>query len=483
MAEKSLELKEKIAIIGTGNYGIAIGKRLLDYGFHVIFGSREPNPSYVKECLNSDSVEVTKISQAFSKSDKFVFLAIAAKNYEKFLNELLNEIRNTSIDDKSKIIIELSNLTDKIDDENMVKSNAEALEEMIKDIFENKHDNLLKGKVNVVKGFNLVNSYTMSTFNYGENKGNVECIPFAGNDIESKNLVIKLAQRLGFQGFDVGPLAQSLKLELTNKKTFVEWIFPCLLTFLFVIFNLVWMFLFYFLFPKKPHTFEKFIKNFSPLAHLNKCLGFSALQILAFVYFASILASLYQLKYNTKYKRFPKYLDFWLKTRKQFGLLAFLLASVHAIASLIITGPSYLQNWYKDIQPNENKFNLTKLTLNGEINMITGFSAYILFVLVALSSINSIAQSLNWSEWRFVQTKLGITCLFVSLLHAIAMYVNIVLSKDNYSTIYLLTRFKLISIYFPAFVLLIRFVFAYFLPISKRLNRIREGLLIKPQQV
>jgi hypothetical protein len=62
---------------------------------------------------------------------------------------------------------------------------------------------------------------------------------------------------------------------------------------------------------------KKFIAKFSPLEHLNKVLGFSSLQLLAFVYCGSVMAAIYQLKYGTKYKRFPKYLDFWLKTRKQ----------------------------------------------------------------------------------------------------------------------------------------------------------------------
>ncbi len=159
-------------------------------------------------------------------------------------------------------------------------------------------------------------------------------------------------------------------------------------------------------------------------------------------------------------------------------MLAFLLATIHAIASLITLGPNYLETWYKTTDA--NKFNLTKLSLNGEINMITGFTTYIVLSLVALSSINSIAASLNWSEWRFVQTKLGMTALFLGLLHAISMYLNIYLDKEkyNYSTKYLLTRVKLISIYFPAIVVILRLIFSYLPPISSRINKIRDGSLV-----
>ena len=159
-------------------------------------------------------------------------------------------------------------------------------------------------------------------------------------------------------------------------------------------------------------------------------------------------------------------------------MLSFLLATVHAIASLITLGPNYLDTWYRTTDV--NKFNLTKLSLNGEINMITGFCGYIILSLVALSSVNSIASSLNWSEWRFVQSKLGLSALVIGNLHAISMYINIYLDKDkyNYSTTYLLTRVKLISIYFPAIVIILRFIFAYLPSIKNRLNKIRDGSLI-----
>ena len=63
---------------GTGNYGIAIGKRFLKFGgFRVIFGSRNPNKDYLQECLNSPgqsmNYEVTTIKDAWNLSQKVVF--------------------------------------------------------------------------------------------------------------------------------------------------------------------------------------------------------------------------------------------------------------------------------------------------------------------------------------------------------------------------------------------------------------------------
>ena len=93
MSDEALTLNEKITIIGTGNYGIAIGKRLMNYGYDVIYGSRNPNFDYLKECFNDQNkFTVTTIIDACLKTDKFIFLAISAENnnYENFANELNN---------------------------------------------------------------------------------------------------------------------------------------------------------------------------------------------------------------------------------------------------------------------------------------------------------------------------------------------------------------------------------------------------------
>jgi DMSO/TMAO reductase YedYZ heme-binding membrane subunit len=121
------------------------------------------------------------------------------------------------------------------------------------------------------------------------------------------------------------------------------------------------------------------------------------------------------------------------------------------------------------------------MTLNGELNIIFGILSFLIMILVALSSINSIANSFNWSEWQFVQSKLGISCLTVGLIHGIFMYARIYLEKDefSYTTTYLLTRVKLIALYLPTLVLVLRFLFAYFTPLSNRIQMIRDGTLVR----
>ena len=64
---------------------------------------------------------------------------------------------------------------------------------------------------------------------------------------------------------------------------------------------------------------------------MNLYLAQHALTMLALCYLPGCLAGYIQLFRGTKYSRFPKFLDRWLKMRKQLGLLMLLSASLHVI--------------------------------------------------------------------------------------------------------------------------------------------------------
>lgn len=475
------EKKEVIGIIGTGNYGIAIGKRLLDYGYEIVYGSRNPNLDYLKECFqvvrNDGLFSVTSSAEAWKRADRIVFFAVTAFDsvYEGIVNEIVTSLKK-KVTNKSKIVIDISNIVENSSAEKIKISNAEKLQNLFQARLEEQSVNC---QINIVKGFNLTSAYTLSSS--GESKESLtsglnQTVPIAGDDFKSKESVIQFCNKIGFRAYDVGSLnGAALKLELVNKKTFNDWYYPSLMSLLFFLFNFAWIFFNYYFFPKKPHTFEKYLHDFSLLSHTNKVMGYTSLQLMAFVYFTSVLASVYQLVNSTKYKRFPKYLDFSLKSRKQFGLWAFYFATIHVIATIYIMNPLYLADWFR--QP--NKFSsLTILTLNGELALLIGILAFVLLIVLALTSINAIGSCLTWNEWRFVQTNLGLTALFLGLLHTAVMYTRIYNEKDkfNYSYAYLLTRAKLIACYFPLVTLALRFVFAYFPPISNRLDKIRLGL-------
>ena len=318
----------------------------------------------------------------------------------------------------------------------------------------------------------MVSAYLMASNRFDQKSNLMDSynamVPICGNNENAKQKVQLVASRIGFPTSDIGDLEKARTIENLNIQCFTDWYWPSWISLLFLVFNFVWVFIQYFVFPKKPFaSLTDYIEKFSVLGHLNKVLGFTSLQLLAFVYFGSVLAALVQLKNGTKYKQFPKYLDTLLKNRKQYGLYAFVFACIHVILSLIIATPAYLGSWFKD----------NTLTLHGELNFLSGVFCFTLFTLVALSSINSIGHSLNWSEWNFVQTKMGIACLFVGFLHAALMYLNIFMERfeKNFDNVYLLTRVKLIATYFPFLVLVLRAMLAYFPPLKRRVENIRSG--------
>ncbi|OXB84713.1 UNVERIFIED_CONTAM: hypothetical protein H355_001190 [Colinus virginianus] len=71
-----------------------------------------------------------------------------------------------------------------------------------------------------------------------------------------------------------------------------------------------------------------------PILVINKVLPVVSITLLALVYLPGILAAGFQLYFGTKYRRFPLWLDRWMLSRKQFGLLSFFFAVLHACYSL-----------------------------------------------------------------------------------------------------------------------------------------------------
>ena len=446
--------KETIAIIGTGNFGIALGKRLHHFGFNVIYGSRNPNLNYVKECFVEeqakeigDRVSVTSIENAVTRSDGVVFLAVKDENHS-FVSDILNKL---TLNLKRKRLIDPSNPWQL--DKSMI-SNAEMLSAMVKNPM-----------IDIVKGFNALSAYSME-----EESEQKQTVALAGDSDEAKEQLTKLCNRIGFQAYDAGSLrGGSYRVEQANGETFAGWLVPSIITLLFVTFNFVWIFFWYFCFPKKPQSFDAYLKSFTLMAHLNKVLGFSAIHLLSFVYLPSVVAGVYQLWHGTKYQRFPAYLNAWLRMRKQLGLLTFLVATLHMLLSVFIATPAYLDTWYRPMTGNGQS--ITMMTWNGELSIITGVVAYVLMALVALTSVNSIAASLNWSEWRFVQTNIGLACLGISLLHDAIMYSRIIIERDlhHYDQLYIVTRVKMIALFVP---------FIVFGPISTRIQKIIDGQIV-----
>lgn len=454
------ESSRNVTIFGTGNYGLALGSRFLRYGFKVIYGSRNPNKNYVKEVLRAsdEEIRVMSLSDAWKESSKIIIFAIRPENYEEVINACS---RNFKFNDK--IVIDISNSLESSDE----VSNAEKLQLLLRRFMGESNN------ANVVKAFNQLSAYTISE--EFSNKS-TELVPIASDSQLACHEVMNLCRNIGLSGYMVGPLKYSKELEKSNSLTFDEWKYPTLFVVLFFIVNCFWFFFHSYFTNSRFINFSDYLNKFSLMSLLNRVTGFTSLHLLSLVYLPGCLASFYQLYYGTKYKRFPRYIDLWLKSRKYIGLWAFFIASLHLIISLVILNPAYYSPWFIKNEGNMH----SKYTVHGELNILSGIVAYFLMCPLVVTSINSISSSLNWSEWRFVQTTIGYCCLMVSLLHVFIMFLRFVLERNlhNYSTNFILSRIKFISLWLPFAVLVFKLV--TLIPmVHKRVKHIRNGTFEK----
>ncbi|XP_066539640.1 STEAP1 protein-like isoform X2 [Hoplias malabaricus] len=214
-----------------------------------------------------------------------------------------------------------------------------------------------------------------------------------------------------------------------------------------------------------------------PILVLNKVLPWTSITLLAFVYLPGVLASLLQLHRGTKYSRFPMWLENWMGVRKQLGLLAFLLACLHALYSLSYPmRRSYrykLLNWaYQQVQQkNENAW-VEDDVWRMEIYISLGIIGLGILALLAISSIPSVSDMLNWREFQFVQRTLGYTALFLCTSHALVYGWKKWVELKHYVW-YTPPSFILAS-FLPAIILLVKTVLTISC-LEKKLGSIRHG--------
>ena len=97
----------------------------------------------------------------------------------------------------------------------------------------------------------------------------------------------------------------------------------------------------YLYFRTGPWNQTLFLKNLEsiPITNMNRAISCHALNMLALCYLPGCIAAYIQLYRGTKYSRFPKILDRWLKMRKYLGLLMLFSACIHV---RLLTGVFFL---------------------------------------------------------------------------------------------------------------------------------------------
>lgn len=152
--------------------------------------------------------------------------------------------------------------------------------------------------------------------------------------MEARQQVIELARQLSFIPVDMGTLSLAKEIENMPLRLFSDWKGPVLTSVALSIFFFAYSFI-----RDIIHPYVKYRQSFFykiPLEMVNRTLPVVAITLLALVYLAGQLAAAHQLFFGTKFRRFPRWLQGWLQSRKQLGLLSFFFACVHVLYSLCL---------------------------------------------------------------------------------------------------------------------------------------------------
>lgn len=183
----------KIGIIGIGNVGGVLGKRLAHLGHEVTYGVRDTGSDKLKNLLEGTQAKAGTVEHAIESSE-MILIAVpwdAAR-------DIVSLIRNR----KDKVIIDCTNpLMYNTGFKELALANTTSAGEQIQE---------WAGTTAVIKAFNTTGSGNM------ENpviNGTKITMYVAGDDTDAKAKVINLVNQLGFESFDTGPLYTSRFLE------------------------------------------------------------------------------------------------------------------------------------------------------------------------------------------------------------------------------------------------------------------------------
>lgn len=182
-----------IAILGAGNVGGALGKGWAAKGHSIFFGVPDAQSEKVRGLLSSigKSARAGSVHDAAEKAE-IVVLATpwpAARDAILAAGKLAGKI---VVDCTNPLEPDLSGLS--------VGHNTSAAEQVAQ----------WAAGARVVKAFNTTGSSNMANTHYGNNEITM-CV--AGDDAAAKSTVMKLAEELGFEAIDAGPLKNARLLE------------------------------------------------------------------------------------------------------------------------------------------------------------------------------------------------------------------------------------------------------------------------------
>ncbi|XP_019388454.1 PREDICTED: metalloreductase STEAP1 isoform X1 [Crocodylus porosus] len=260
-----------------------------------------------------------------------------------------------------------------------------------------------------------------------------------------------------------------------KQNLFPKWRLPVKIALALALLTFIYTFLRDVIYPFVTSNENAFYKI--PILVINKVLPVVSITLLALVYLPGTLAAGFQLYYGTKYKQFPQWLDKWMLSRKQFGLLSFFFATMHACYSLCYPmRRSYrykLLNWsYQQVKQNKENAWIEHDVWRMEIYISLGILGLAMLAILAVTSVPSISHSLTWREFHFIQTNMGYLALMLCTIHALVFAWNKWIDINQF--VWYTPPTFMIAVFLPIVVLLCKS--ALLLPcLRKRIQKIRCG--------
>ncbi len=175
----------RIAIIGAGRVGRALGTRWTEVGHDVVYGVRDPGDPKV-----GDLARVATPQEAVDGADVVLISLPWAATQEVV----------SGLDVGDAVVLDATNPL-AVNARELVANPSLAGAELVRDWM---------GGARVVKAFNTTGSGNMANPDYGAQK---PMMPVAGDDEAAKAVAIGLANEIGFAGVDTGPLSGARDLE------------------------------------------------------------------------------------------------------------------------------------------------------------------------------------------------------------------------------------------------------------------------------
>lgn len=182
-----------ITIIGSGNVGSALGQRWAALGHQVVYGSRDPQSEKLQAVIKASgtNARAATIQEAIAASE----IIVLATPWDATV-PLIESIPSWA----GKLIIDTTNpLNPGL--QGLAVGHTTSAAEVIASKANGAH---------VVKAFNSTGANNMLDPNYN---GQAASMLICGDDVASKQTVLKLANELGFDAIDAGPLSAARDLE------------------------------------------------------------------------------------------------------------------------------------------------------------------------------------------------------------------------------------------------------------------------------